>query len=218
MPIRVRLAVAFAIAAAAVFALGGWLFISRLSAAQLGTIDSQLAVQLTQAGRYIAAGGSPAPAASPVPGEYMIQVIDAAGHVRGASPDTGTVPLLTASELRQARRGRISVTQPVDEEDTRITAAPLPGHPGWVAVAAVSLEAFDATMSQAEREVAAAGGFFVVVASLGAYWLARAALTPVERLRRQVAALSARGGRSPGRNPALRSRRPGTRSPRWPGR
>ncbi len=198
MPIRVRLAVAFAIAAAAVFALGGWLFISRLSAAQLGTIDSQLAVQLTQAGRYIAAGGSPAPAASPVPGEYMIQVIDAAGHVRGASPDTGTVPLLTASELRQARRGRISVTQPVDEEDTRITAAPLPGHPGWVAVAAVSLEAFDATMSQAEREVAAAGGFFVVVASLGAYWLARAALTPVERLRRQVAALSARGGRSPG--------------------
>ena len=128
----------------------------------------------------------------------MIQVIDAAGHVRGASPDTGTVPLLTASELRQARRGRISVTQPVDEEDTRITAAPLPGHPGWVAVAAVSLEAFDATMSEAEREVAAAGGFFVVVASLGAYWLARAALTPVERLRRQVAALSARGGRSPG--------------------
>jgi signal transduction histidine kinase len=198
MPIRLRLAVAFAIAAAAVFALGGWLFISSLSAAQLGAIDSQLAIQLTQAGRYITAGGSPAPAASPVPGEYMIQVIDAAGHVRGASPDTGTVPLLTAGELRQARLGQISVTQPVDEEDTRIAAAPLAGHPGWVAVAAVSLEAFDSTMSQAEREVAAAGGIFVVVAGLGAYGLARAALTPVERLRRQVAALSARGGGSPG--------------------
>ena len=108
MPIRLRLAVAFAIAAAAVFALGSWLFIASLSAAQLGTIDSQLAIELTQAGRYIAAGGSPAQAASPVPGEYMIQVIDAAGHVRGASPDTGTVPLLAASELRQARQGRIS--------------------------------------------------------------------------------------------------------------
>ena len=128
----------------------------------------------------------------------MIQVIDAAGHVRGASPDTGTVLMLTAGELRQARRGRISVIQPVDEEDTRITAAPLAGHPGWVAVAAVSLEAFDSTMSQADREVAAAGGIFVVIASLGAYGLARAALTPVERLRRQVAALSARGGGSPG--------------------
>jgi len=200
MPIRLRLSVAFAIAAAAVFALGGWLFISSLSAAQLRTIDSQLAIQLTQASRYLAAAsgsGSANPAASAAPGEYLIQVIDNAGRVRGVSPDTGTVPLLTASELRLARQGQISLTQEVDEENTRITAAPLPGHPGWVTVAAVSLETFDATMSQAEREVAAAGAFFVVVASCGAYWLARAALSPVERLRRQVAALSARGERSP---------------------
>ena len=206
MPIRLRLAVAFAIAAAAVFALGGWVFISSLSAAQLGTIDSQLAIQLTQASRYLVAGSGsrPAnPAASAASGEYVIQVIDSAGRVRGASPDTGTVPLLTGGELRQARRGQISVTQEADEEDTRITAAPLPGHPGWVAVAAVSLEAFDATMSQAEREVAVAGGFFVVVASLGAYWLARAALSPVERLRRQVAVLSARGERSPGQGSGI---------------
>ena len=56
MPIRLRLAVAFALAAAAIFALGGWLFISGLSSAQLGTIDSQLAVQLGQAGRYLVAG------------------------------------------------------------------------------------------------------------------------------------------------------------------
>ncbi len=47
-------------------------------------------------------------------------------------------------------------------------------------------------MSQAERELAAAGAIFVVIACAGAYWLARAALSPVERLRRQVAALSAR--------------------------
>ena len=31
---------------------------------------------------------------------------------------------------------------------------------------------------------------FLIVAGLGAYWLARAALAPVERLRRQAAALS----------------------------
>ena len=37
MPIRLRLAVAFALAAAAVFALGGWLFASGLSSAQLKT-------------------------------------------------------------------------------------------------------------------------------------------------------------------------------------
>ena len=56
MPIRLRLALAFAVAAAAIFALGGWLFIGGLSSAQLGAIDSQLGVQLSQAGRYLTAG------------------------------------------------------------------------------------------------------------------------------------------------------------------
>ena len=206
MPIRLRLAIAFAFAAAAVFALAGWLFITSLSSAQLATIDSQLALQLTQAGRYLAAGSGSGPghqAASPAPGEYLIQVIDSAGRVRGASPETGTAPLLTAAELGQARQGRISVTQAADEEPTRITAAPLAGQPGWVAVAGVSLEGYESAMSQAEREVAAAGGVFVVIAALGAYWLARAALSPVERLRRQVAALSAQRDGSPGAGPGL---------------
>ena len=192
MPIRLRLAVAFALAAAAIFALGAWLFISGLSSAQLSTIDSQLAVQLGQAGRYLVAGSQSASAAGPAPGEYLVQVIDAAGRVRGASQDTGTVPLLTAAELAQARHGQIWLNQAVDEENTRITAAPLAGRTGWTAVAGVSLESFESTMSQAERELAAAGAIFVVIACAGAYWLARAALSPVERLRRQVAALSAR--------------------------
>ena len=192
MPIRLRLALAFAVAAAAIFALGAWLFIGALSSAQLGAIDSQLAVQLSQAGRYLTAGGQAGSAAGRAPGEYLVQVIDPAGRVRGASPDTGTVPLLAAGELSQARQGRISLTQAVDDENLRITAAPLAGRPGWTAVAGVSLESFDSTMSQAERELAGAGAFFVVIAGAGAYWLARAALSPVERLRRQVAALSAR--------------------------
>ena len=42
MPIRLRLAVAFALAAAALFALGGWLFASGLSSAQLGVDRLQL--------------------------------------------------------------------------------------------------------------------------------------------------------------------------------
>ena len=189
MPIRLRLALAFAGAAAAIFALGSWLFIGGLSSAQLGAIDSQLGVQLSQAGRYLTASagaGSGLP-----PGEYLVQVIDPAGRVRGASPDTGTVPLLAAAELSQARRGRISLTRAANGENIRITAAPL-ARPGWTAVAGVSLESFDSTMSQAERDLAGAGAFFVVIAGAGAYWLARAALSPVERLRRQVAALSAR--------------------------
>ena len=129
MPIRLRLAVAFAVIAAAVFALGSWLFASGLSSAQLNTIDSQLTVQLTQAGRYLPSGSaagsgaaSSPSAVSPPPGDYVIQVIDPAGHVRGASPAAGTVPLVTADQLSQARHGQISVTQTVDEESARIAA------------------------------------------------------------------------------------------------
>ena len=198
MPIRLRLAIAFAAAAAAVFALGGWLFASGLSSAQLNTIDSQLTVRLAQAGRYITPGGNgtgagSSPAAGLPPGDYVIQVIDAASHVRGASPDAGAVPLVTGGQLSQARHGRISVTQTVDDESTRIAAAPLDGHPGRVAVAAVSLETYQATQSQVARELAIGGAVFVAAAGLGAYWLARAALSPVERLRQQVAAVSALG-------------------------
>lgn len=194
MPIRLRLALAFAAAAALLFAVGGWLFAVALSSAQLGVIDSQLTAQLTQAARYVPGSArttAPVPAARATPGEYLLQVIDAAGQVY-SSPDAGTVPLLSPGQLEQARHTQIWVTRTIDEEDTRATAAPLSGHPGWAAVAAVALEAYDATQRQVTRGLAIGGAAFVAVAGLGAYWLARAALSPVERLRRQAAAISGR--------------------------
>jgi hypothetical protein len=80
----------------------------------------------------------------------------------------------------------------VDEENARVAAAPLGGHPGWVAVAAESLETYESTQNEVARELAVGGIVFTAVAGLGAYGLARAALSPVERLRRQVAAVSER--------------------------
>jgi hypothetical protein len=52
MPIRLRPAVLFAIAAAILFTLGSWLFVAKLSASLLGAIDAQLTAQLDRAGRY----------------------------------------------------------------------------------------------------------------------------------------------------------------------
>jgi hypothetical protein len=197
MPIRLRLAVAFGLAAAALFALGGWLFASGLSSAQLTTIDSQLAAQLVQAGRYLPGSGTGTAISSPsagLPGgDYLIQVVDPGGRVRGGRGDAGTAPLIGGVQLSRARRGRIWLSRTVDEESARVAAAPLGGHPGWVAVAAGSLEAYEATQSQVARELAVGGAVFIAVAGLGAYGLARAALSPVERLRRQVAAVSERG-------------------------
>ena len=191
MSIRLRLAVVFAVASAVVFALGSWLFVAMLSSSLLGAIDSQLAVQLAQAGRYLPAPGAPGPAAgSPAPGQYVVQIIDSSGRVRGASADAGTIAMLSASELRQAQHSRLLLTNSAEGERERLMAAPLAHHPGWVAVAAVSLETLSSTLSDVTRGLLIAGAALVVAAGLGAYGLARAALSPVERLRREVAALS----------------------------
>ena len=193
MSIRLRLAVVFAVASAVVFALGSWLFVAELSSSLLGSIDSQLAVRLDQAGRYLPVPGAPGPAAgSPAPGEYVVQIIDSSGRVRGASADAGTTPMLSAAELRQAQHSRLLLTNSAEGERERLMAAPLAHHPGWVAVASVSLEALDSTLSHVTRELLIAGAALVAAAGLGAYGLARAALSPVERLRREVAALSER--------------------------
>jgi two-component system, OmpR family, sensor kinase len=198
MSIRLRLAVLFAVASAVVFALGSWLFVRELSSSLLSSVDSQLAVRLSQAAATLhATGGHRTVAGGSVPGEYAVQVIDSSGRVRGASADAGTTPLVSAAELLQARHGRLLQTIAVEGERERVLAAPFAPRRGWVAVAGVSLESLDSTLSHVRRELLVAGAALVAVAGFGAYGLARAALSPVERLRREVAALSERD-ESPG--------------------
>jgi hypothetical protein len=59
-----------------------------------------------------------------------------------------------------------------------------------VRIVGVSLAASDGTLRQVTGGLLVGGTAFVILAGIGAYWLARAALAPVERLRRETAALS----------------------------
>ena len=207
MSIRLRLAAVFTLAAAILFALGSWLFAVTLSASLLGTIDAQLKAQLGRASQYLtAAGRNPGEdaTAAPLPGQFVVQVIDPAGRVRGASPDAGSAPMLTPAQLGQARHGQFVATTNDEGELERVRAAPLPGHPGWVAAASVSLESYTGTRRDITIELLIGGIIFVAAAGLGGYGLARAALSPVERMRREVAAVSAA-------DPAPRIRVPRTR-------
>ncbi|MGO9159254.1 MAG: sensor histidine kinase [Streptosporangiaceae bacterium] len=193
MSIRLRLAVVFTVAAAALFALGSVLFVSQLSARLLSAIDAQLKVSLGQAARYL-----PGPGARPVaggralPGAYAVQLIAPAGRVRGASPDAGTAPMLPRAALPRAARGQIVLFTSEEGERTRLMAQPLAGHRGWVAVAGTPLEGLDSTLADVTHQLVIAGAVFAAAAGLGSYGLARAALSPVERMRREVAALSER--------------------------
>jgi signal transduction histidine kinase len=82
------------------------------------------------------------------------------------------------------------LTRTLEGEPERVRAGPLGD--GWVAIAGVSLESNNSTLREVTGGLIIGGAAFVIIAGIGAYWLARAALAPVERLRREVAALSER--------------------------
>jgi two-component system OmpR family sensor kinase len=199
VPIRIRLALVFALLVAVAFSLGSWLFVTTLSSGLQGLLDSQLTAQLAQVDRNISSAsqiseshGPPPSSVGPAPGEYFYQVLDATGKVRAASLDAGNVPLASPKELRHARQHQLFLTRSIEGEHARLTAAAFPSQSGWVAVAGASLDTFDRTLSNVFRELLIGGIAAVVVAGFGAYLLARAALSPVERLRGEVAALSGR--------------------------
>ncbi len=193
MPIRLRVALVFVAALAVAFAAGGWLFYSRLSASLLNTTDAALAAQLSQAGRYLhGPRTTPGRAVDTklLPGEYVVQILDASGRVRAGNADVGSRPLLPPPAVARARRGEVALTSTIDDDPARLLAAPFPARPGWVAIAGISLDESSRTLGGVTDGLIIGGIAFLILAGAGAYWLARAALAPVERMRREAAALS----------------------------
>ena len=192
MSIRLRLAFLFAIASAVVLSLGAWLFVSVLSSSLLSSVDSQLAAQASHASSYLK-GGSQLPVTSGANGpEYVVQVVDASGNVRGSSADAPTVPIIPVATVDGAKTQQVLLTHTRDNEHERVLAQPLPGRVGWTVIVGVSLETFDATMSRVTTELVIGCSLFVILAAAGSYLLARSALKPVEKLRAEVSDLSVR--------------------------
>jgi two-component system OmpR family sensor kinase len=193
MSIRLRLALLFAVASAIVLSLGAWLFVSVLSSSLLSSVDSQLAAQASHASSYIGAGSHIPVTTLGVNGpEYVVQVVDGSGNVRGSSAEAPTVPIIPAATVDQAKTQQVLFTHTRDNEHERVLARPLPGRAGWSVIVGGSLETFDATMSRVTTELVIGCSLFVILAAGGSYLLARSALKPVERLRAEVSDLSVR--------------------------
>jgi two-component system, OmpR family, sensor kinase len=191
MSIRLRVALVFTLALAIAFALGSWLFISQLRSQLVSSFDQTLTTQLAP---YLAMSASPSARPIQAPENYLIQVISPADRVASHSSDAGTAPMLTAQQLRLARsRSRLTGTTTVDGEQVRFVAKPLTSHTGSVAVLGTSQEdQVTRTVRTSTTALVIGGLVLVLLGGLGAYWLAAAALSPVERMRREVASLSAR--------------------------
>src|SRR2546425_317273 len=86
-----------------------------------------------------------------------------AAWVTGSSPDAGSVPLLSAAQLRRARArpGGLTLTRTLYGEPERVAAAPLAEGHGSVALAGISLESAESTLRQITAALVVGGIVFV---------------------------------------------------------
>jgi two-component system, OmpR family, sensor kinase len=184
--IKLRVAGVFTLALAVAFALGGWLFVSQLRNELLKALDKTVMAQLApfKSARNVRSAGTIG-----APENSVVQILGSNRNVLRHSSEAGTTPLLSPGQTRLAMSA--GLTKKVGDEEFRFRAAHV-GHTGATAVVGVSTEDQVLAPLGAQTMVVAIGGvIFVLIGALGAYWLAAAALSPVERMRREVAALSA---------------------------
>ena len=175
IPIRVRLALAFALAMAVVLgALGAFLYV-RLESSLTAGLDETLELRTAQIGATTDLGSAG--------DEGIAQVYDTRGRLLSSSP-SGEAPLLRADDLARAGTGDFTVTR----QGARVLVTPVDG---TVLAVGVSLEDRDDALSSLLAQLLVVGPLALALSSIGGYFLAAAALRPVEAMRREAEDVSA---------------------------
>jgi len=194
LSIRVRLTLAFALAMALVLASIGLVVHERLGSTLLGSVDQSLRVQASEAAaRFQRARTLFDPDA--VRGTSAGQVIAADGAVVLSYPRRLPPLVPAAARLQVLRRGR-PVLRSADvaglADEWRLLAVPLRhGRTRAVLIVGASLAERNKSLSNLAGELLLAGPAGLLLAVIGGYILAAAALRPVEAMRRRAAAISA---------------------------
>ena len=193
LPIKARLTLAFALAMAVLLAAAGF-FVYRHVAGDLArSLDQSLRSRAQDLSALVADGGSVRGTSGDLveQGESFSQVIGAGGEVTDATRPLGTAPLLTANELARARRAPLFTDRPSVpglDEPARMLAVPLGN--GAVLVVGATRENRAETLSSLRTAFLIGGPLALLVASLGGYLLASAALRPIEAMRGRAEEIS----------------------------
>jgi signal transduction histidine kinase len=127
--------------------------------------------------------------------ESFAQVIDSSGRVTDSSAAIGSRALLNPQELRRALLGPVSLErgpQPGLEEDSRLLAVPVVERgKEQVVVVGTGTEARDESLKDLVQLLFLGGPIALLLASVAAYWVAAAALRPVDEMRSQAEEISA---------------------------
>jgi len=191
LPIRVRLALAFALAVTAVLAVVGGLLYVRLGESLQEQVDEALEGRArTLSGLVdVSLEGLDEPARPDDAG--FTQVLGSDGSLRAASAGLAE-PLLSPAEVRAVAAPRFLTREKVRgvEGPVRLLVSPLLDEEAGVVVVGASLEDRDEALAGLLRELLLVGPLALGLASLGGYLLAGAALRPVEAMRRHAAEVS----------------------------
>ena len=220
IPIRWRLALAFAVAMAALLAATGAFLHARLASSLDQAIDDGLRARSAAVVAFVRQSDVGAGERLDLAGEgeSLAQIVDARGRVVDATPAQGRVRLLSADEVRRSLVRPILVDHdeiPGSDAAARLLASPVrrAGEAPLVVVVGTSLESRDEALDGLVVALLIGGPLALALASAGGYLLAALALRPVESMRKQASEISAtdtaRG--SPSRPPTTRSAGSGRR-------
>lgn len=189
MPLRVRLALLFALATGMAVVVAGVAFVLQLRVSVEASLDPGLRAQAAE----LTDDPTGADELEPVGKDAIVQVLTADGRVLRWSPAADAAPLLDPGERARAVDGEVSFTTDVRGKRTRVLATAVPHGAGPLLVVVGSgTDVADVAVERAEFAILVGGPAAVLLAGFGAWLLAGAALRPVERMRRQAAEISER--------------------------
>lgn len=187
MPLRLRLAMLFALVTAVVIAGAGVAFVLQMRVSVEASLDPGLRTRAAAAAEELGSGDSLPPPAS----DTILQVRRLDGQLLAASPGEGAEPLLDPAQQQQALAGEVSFTTSVAGDRSRLLATTAAtGSDRLLIVVGTGTDVADAAVERATRALAVGGPVGVVLAGVGAWLLAGTALRPVERMRREAAQIS----------------------------
>ena len=199
LPIRLRVAAAFAVAMAAVLVLSGAILYVRLGSHLSLALDRQLRLRANDLAVLVSRPGTPLQAEHRSrfveSGESYAQVLSRRGRVLDATAPLGGASVLSADEMRRALAGELFTNRgsvPGLDEPSRIFATNVTRRgQRLVLVVGITREDRAETLRSLRDELLIAGPIALLLATLAGYVLAGLALRPVETMRRRAAAISA---------------------------
>jgi heavy metal sensor kinase len=196
LPIRLRLTLAFALAMALVLAAVGAFLYVRLGNALEEQLDESLQARAGTVAALVRERGNNLGGELPSgDDEGFAQVVAADGELLASSPTVASGPLVAGPELERARTESFFFTRgglPAHEgEAARFLVGPVDsGGETHAVVVGASLEDRQEALDGLLKQLFIVGPLALLLASLAGYFLAAAALSPVEAMRRRATEVS----------------------------